>query len=31
LERAIAEVLKALKQHPPHEVKKPKYPNRAGY
>jgi tricorn protease len=31
LERAVAEVLKALKQHPPPEVKKPKYPKRAGY
>jgi tricorn protease len=30
LERAIEEVLKALKERPPAEVKKPKYPNRAG-
>ena len=29
LERAIDEVLKQLKKHPPHEAKKPKYPNRA--
>jgi tricorn protease len=30
LERAIDEVLKALKKTPPLEVKKPKYPMRAG-
>jgi tricorn protease len=30
LERAIQEVLKSLKQRPPPEVKKPKYPLRAG-
>jgi tricorn protease len=30
LERAIDEVLKALKRSPPPEVKKPKYPIRAG-
>jgi tricorn protease len=30
LERAIAEVLRQLKQNPPKEVKKPKYPVRAG-
>jgi len=30
LERAIAEVLKELKKSPPPEVKKPKYPLRAG-
>jgi tricorn protease len=30
LERAIDEVLKALKQNPPAEVRKPKYPMRAG-
>lgn len=30
LERAIAEVLKALKKNPPTEVKKPKYPVRGG-
>jgi tricorn protease len=30
LERAIDEVLKALKRNPPAEVKKPKYPLRAG-
>jgi tricorn protease len=29
LERAIDEVLKALKKNPPAEVKKPKYPKRA--
>jgi len=29
LERAVHEVLKALRQNPPPEVKKPKYPNRA--
>jgi tricorn protease len=29
LERAIAEVLKALKKNPPVEVKKPKYPKRS--
>jgi tricorn protease len=29
LERAIAEVLKALKKNPPTEVKKPKYPKRS--
>jgi tricorn protease len=30
LERAIDEVLKALKKNPPTDVKKPKYPLRAG-
>jgi tricorn protease len=30
LERAIEEVLKALKKNPPADVKKPKYPQRAG-
>ncbi len=30
LERAIAEVLKALKKNPPPDVKKPTYPLRAG-
>jgi hypothetical protein len=30
LERAIAEVLKALKKNPPPEVRKPKYPLKAG-
>jgi tricorn protease len=30
LERAIKEVLKEIKQHPPQKPKKPKYPNRAG-
>ncbi len=30
LERAIQEVLKQLKEHPPVAPKKPKYPNRAG-
>jgi hypothetical protein len=30
LERAIDEVMKALKKNPPMEVKKPKYPLRAG-
>jgi len=30
LERAIDEVMKALKRNPPVEVKKPKYPLRAG-
>jgi tricorn protease len=30
LERAIDEVIKALKKNPPVEVKKPKYPLRAG-
>lgn len=29
LERAVFEVLKALRQNPPPEVKKPKYPDRA--
>ncbi len=29
LERAIEEVLKALKKNPPLDVKKPKYPNRS--
>jgi tricorn protease len=29
LERAVHEVLKSLRQNPPPEVKKPKYPNRA--
>jgi len=30
LQRAIDEVLKALKKNPPPEVKKPTYPLRAG-
>jgi hypothetical protein len=30
LERAIEEVKKALKKNPPPQVKKPKYPVRAG-
>jgi tricorn protease len=30
LERAMEEVLKALKQSPPPDVKKPAYPLRAG-
>ncbi len=30
LERAVAEVLKQLRQHPPPEVKRPPYPKRAG-
>ena len=30
LERAVEEVLKALKKSPPPEIKKPKYPLRAG-
>ncbi len=30
LERAVQELLAALKKHPPTEVKKPKYPLRAG-
>jgi tricorn protease len=30
LERAVDEVMKALKKNPPPEVKKPKYPLRAG-
>ncbi|MEI6297755.1 MAG: S41 family peptidase, partial [bacterium] len=29
LERAVAEVLKSLRQNPPPTVKKPAYPNRA--
>ena len=29
LERAVHEVLKAIRQNPPPDVKKPKYPNRA--
>ncbi len=31
LERGVAEVLKALKQHPPLDVKRPPYPKRSGY
>ncbi len=31
LERAVAEVLKEVRQRPLPEVKKPKYPNRAGF
>ncbi|MBM3882224.1 MAG: peptidase S41 [Verrucomicrobia bacterium] len=31
LERAIAELLRQLKEHPPLEIKRPPYPNRAGY
>ena len=30
LERAIAEVLKELRAHPPLKVNRPKYPNRSG-
>jgi tricorn protease len=30
LDRAITEVMKSLKKSPPLEVKKPKYPLRAG-
>jgi tricorn protease len=30
LERAVAEVMKQLQQHPPAEVKRPVYPKRAG-
>jgi tricorn protease len=30
LERAVAELLKALKKNPPPKAKKPAYPNRAG-
>jgi tricorn protease len=30
LERAVAEVMKQLRQHPPQEVKRPPYPKRAG-
>jgi tricorn protease len=30
LERAVAEVLKQLRQHPPREVKRPAYPKRPG-
>lgn len=30
LERAVREVMKALKKNPPTEVKKPKYPKRGG-
>ncbi|MCX8090515.1 MAG: PDZ domain-containing protein [Verrucomicrobiae bacterium] len=30
LERAVFEVLKAIRQNPPPKVKKPKYPDRAG-
>jgi tricorn protease len=30
LDRAVEEVMKALKKNPPLEVKKPKYPLRAG-
>lgn len=29
LDRAIDEVLRQLQQPPPHEAKKPPYPNRA--
>jgi tricorn protease len=31
LERAVKEVLKALKKNPPAAPKRPRYPNRAGY
>jgi tricorn protease len=31
LERAVKEVLKALKKNPPGAPKRPQYPNRAGY
>jgi tricorn protease len=30
LERAVAEVMKQLRQHPPREVKRPRYPKRPG-
>ena len=30
LERAVAEVMKQLRQHPPREVKRPAYPKRPG-
>jgi tricorn protease len=30
LERAVAEVMKQLRQHPPREVKRPHYPKRPG-
>jgi tricorn protease len=30
LERAVAELLRQLKKHPPHEVKRPPYPKRPG-
>ncbi len=30
LERAVAEVMKQLRQHPPRKVKRPPYSNRAG-
>ena len=30
LERAVDELLKTLKEHPPIKVKKPAYPKRAG-
>jgi tricorn protease len=30
LERAVAEVMKLLRQHPPREVKRPPYPKRSG-
>jgi tricorn protease len=30
LERAVAEVMKQLRQHPPREVKRPPYPKRSG-
>jgi len=30
LERAVAEVMKQLRQHPPREVKRPAYPKRGG-
>jgi tricorn protease len=31
LERAVKEVLKELKKHPPKTPERPKYPNRSGY
>jgi tricorn protease len=30
LERAVAELMRQLKKHPPHEVKRPPYPKRPG-
>jgi tricorn protease len=30
LERAVAELMKTLRKHPPHEVKRPPYPKRPG-
>ena len=30
LERAVAEVMQQLRQHPPRKVKRPPYPKRPG-